>query len=58
MFKRFFNTLPYPEEVIRIDRSKIGPGAKPSDIVLESFSDFAFKKESLTIYSIGYMLKR
>ena len=23
MFKRFFNTQPYPEEVIRIDRSKL-----------------------------------
>ncbi len=23
IFKRFFNTLPYPEEVIKIDRSKI-----------------------------------
>ena len=23
IYKRFFNTLPYPEEVIRIDRSKV-----------------------------------
>ena len=58
MFKRFFNTQPYPEEVIRIDRSKVRDGVKPTDVVLESFCDFAFKKESLTIYSIGYMLKK
>ena len=58
LFKRFFNTQPYPEEVIRIDRSKLENGCEPSDALLESYTDFVFKKESLTIFSIGYMLKK
>ena len=44
LFKRFFNTQPYPEEVIRIDRSKISQqGIKPTDVVMEQFCDFQFK---------------
>lgn len=56
IYKRFFNGLPYPEETIRIDRSKIGK--KPLDVVLDSYTDFGFKKEMTRLYSYGYLLKR
>ena len=42
IYKRFHNSLPYPEETIVIDRNNM---KKPSDIILHSFSDFGFKKE-------------
>ena len=48
--------MPYPEEVIRIDRSKINN--KPQDVVLESYIDFGFKKELTRLYGYGYMVKR
>ena len=58
IYKRFFNTIPYPEEVIRIDRSKVVPGAKPEDVVMESYVDCHFKIESSKLYSIGVMQRR
>lgn len=56
IYKRFYNAPPYPEEVIRIDRSKINN--KPSDIVYESYIDFGFKKELTRLYGVGFLLKR
>lgn len=44
------------EEVITIDRSKIN--RRPTDIVLESVSDFGFKNQLVRLYGYGYMLKR
>ena len=58
IYKRFFNTIPYPEEVIRIDRSKLGPGMKPKDIVMESYVDCNFKRESTKLYAMGLMQRR
>ena len=45
-----------PEEIIRIDRSKVN--RKPQDVVLESITDFGFKQELVRLYAFGYMLKR
>jgi hypothetical protein len=56
IFKRFANTFPYPEEVIRIDRSKLK--LLNEDVIMESFIDFGFKKEMMRLYMIGYLLKR
>ena len=56
IFKNFWKTFPYPEEVIRIDRSKLRK--KEHDVVLESFLDYGFKKETTRIYANGYFLKR
>ena len=56
LFKRFNNVFPFPEEVIRIDRSKLK--LLPSDVIMESYIDFGFKKESTRLYMMGYMLKR
>jgi hypothetical protein len=56
IFRKFFNSFPYPEEVIRIDRSKIGN--KPSDIIMESYIDYGFKKELLQLYGIGFLTKK
>lgn len=56
VYKRFYNSQPYPEEVIRIDRNKIDK--QSSDIVLDSYADFGFKKEMTRLYGIGYTLKR
>ena len=58
IYKRFYNTLPYPEEVIKIDRSKIGPGASINDIVMESYTDYQFKQETLKLFAIGVLQKR
>ena len=58
IYRKFFNTVPYPEEVIRIDKSKLGKDTKPTDIILESFSDYVFKKESFKMYAIGYVVKK
>ena len=55
IYKKFFNTLPYKEETIRIDRSKIT--RTPSDIVMDSYTDFGFKKEMTRLYACGYLLK-
>lgn len=56
IFKRFFNSYPYPVEVIRINRRHVN--SKPQDIVLESYVDFGFKKEITRLYGYGYLLKR
>ena len=56
IFRNFWNTFPYPEEVIRIDRSKMR--RQPHDVVLESYIDFGFKKESARLYSNGYLMRR
>ena len=56
IFRGFWNTFPYPEEVIRIDRSKLR--RKPHDVVMESYIDFGFKKEVSRLYAVGYMLRR
>ena len=50
--------MPYPEEVIKIDRSKIGPGASINDIVMESYTDYQFKQETLKLFAIGVLQKR
>ena len=42
--------------MIRIDRSKLRK--KDHDVVLESFLDYGFKKETTRIYANGYLLKR
>lgn len=55
IYKRFYNSLPYPEEVIRIDRSKINN--KPGDIVYESYIDMGFKKELTSLFGVGYLVK-
>ena len=56
IYKRFHNSFPYPEEVIRIDRSKVNN--KPTDLVLDSYVDFGFKKEMTRLYGVGFLLKR
>lgn len=56
IFKRFANVFPYAEEVIRIDRSKLK--LLHDDVIMESYIDFGFKKESMRLYMIGFLLKR
>ena len=56
IFRNFLNFFPYPEEVIRIDRSKLN--RQDHDVILESYIDFGFKMELSRIYSNGYYLKR
>jgi hypothetical protein len=51
--KGFFNVRPYPEERILIRR-----GCKnPSDIVMQTYSDFGFKKEMTKMFNYGYMIR-
>ena len=56
IFRNFLNTFPYPEEVIRIDRSKMR--RQPHDVVMETYIDFGFKKEVSRLYANGFLLKR
>ena len=56
IFKGFWNIFPYPEEVIRIDRSKLG--RQEHDVILESYIDFGFKKEITRLYTNGFFLRR
>lgn len=56
MFRNFWNFFPYPEEVIRIDRSKVN--RQDHDVILESYIDFGFKMELTRIYSNGFYLRR
>ena len=56
IYKKFFNTQPYPTETIRIDRNKVN--SRPQDIVLESYADYGFKKELTRLFGIGYLVKR
>ena len=56
IYKRFQNVLPYPEEVIRIDRSKLKQGE--DEAILESYTDYGFKHEMTRLYNMGFYLKR
>ena len=56
IFRNFWNTFPYPEEVIRIDRSKLK--RQQHDVVLESYIDFGFKKEAARLFMNGFFIKR
>ena len=56
IYKKFLNQFPYPEEVIRIDRSKLK--LKEDDVIMESYIDFGFKQEMMRLYRIGYFMRR
>ena len=56
VFRNFWNFFPYPEEVIRIDRSKLN--RQDHDVLLESYIDFGFKMELTRLYSNGFFLRR
>ena len=56
IFRNLWNIYPYPEEVIRIDRSKLR--RKEHDVIFESFVDLGYKKDITRLYSVGYLLRR
>eukprot|EP00347_Sterkiella_histriomuscorum_P018851 403343927 len=56
IYRKFHNSIPYPEETIRINRRNINN--KPQDVVLDSFCEFGFKQEMTRLYGVGFMVKR
>ena len=58
IFKNFFNVFPSPEEVIRIDRSKINSETSPNEVVLESYIDYGYKIEQTKLLHKGVFLRQ
>ena len=59
MYKNFHNSVPYPEEIIRIDRSKISKDStEDKGIVYEQYFETSFKQDLTRLHSFGVLLKR
>ena len=55
MYRSFFNSVPYPEETIVIDRAAVG---KKNSIVMHSTTKSPWKTEAMKLFGVGYMIKR
>ncbi len=59
MYKNFHNSIPYPEEIIRIDRSKISKdNSEDKGLVYEQYFETPFKQDLTRMHSLGVLLKR
>ena len=62
MYRDFYNSTPYPEEVIIIDQSKMSSQDSTSGgggVVFESYLETGnFKQELTRLHSLGLLLKR
>ena len=59
IYHDFHNSLPYPEEIIRIDRSKVSKeNQEDKGIVYEQYHETPYKQDLTRLHSLGFLLKR
>ena len=54
MIWNFYNEIPYKEETIIINRTQ----ENHDDLIIDSFSDFGFKQETVNLFACGVLIKR
>ena len=59
MYHNFHNSIPYPEEIIRIDRSKLSKdNSEDKGLVYEQYLETPLKQDLTRLHSFGLLLKR
>ena len=59
MYHNFHNSIPYPEEIIRIDRSKLSKdNSEDKGLIYEQYLETPLKQDLTRLHSFGLLLKR